>query len=110
MSPSLPKKVENKQVINNNPASIKEQVEDSKTESMPKPHLTQDQIIKQKYSEIFNTKRVCTEKCKSAFCNQEDDMWVLCDICEEWYHFQCVGIDRNTFQNDSEWFCYTCSV
>ena len=112
MSPSLPKKLplENKQVINNKPASIKEQVEDSKTESVQKPHLTQDQIIKQKYSEIFNTKRVCTEKCKSAFCNQEDDMWVLCDICEEWYHFQCVGIDRNTFQSGSEWFCYTCSV
>ena len=99
-----------KQLVKNKPA-IKEKWEDSQKELVPKPHQTQGQIMKQKYSEIFRSeKRVCTEKCKSAFCNQEDDMWVLCDICEEWYHYQCVGIDQNTFQSDSEWFCYTCSV
>merc|ERR550534_3345655 len=44
-SPSLPKKLplENKQVINHKPVSTKEQAEDSKIESVPKSHLTQDQ-------------------------------------------------------------------
>ena len=38
----------------------------------------------------------------SAFCCQEPDVdktgtvdWILCDICNNWYHWDCIGIEKN---------------
>jgi PHD-finger len=51
---------------------------------------------------------------------QEDDIckkcqmhggnnWVLCDKCEFWYHFECVGLETKP-ADDAEFECPDCKI
>ena len=39
-------------------------------------------------------------------------LWIQCDVCNKWYHYECVGIDKNFHQSEKskDWFCDDCSV
>ena len=49
-------------------------------------------------------------------CNKPDYdggiLWIQCDVCNKWYHYECVGIDKNFHQSEKakDWFCDDCSV
>ena len=43
----------------------------------------------QKWDEKFNA-LVCQE----SFSMQEEVFWVFCKTCEEWIHWECVGIHK----------------
>lgn len=45
----------------------------------------------------YNCKR-CSEK--------DTDNMVQCDGCDQWYHFECVGVDNNVA--DVSWSCEHC--
>ena len=38
-------------------------------------------------------------------------LWIQCDVCNKWYHYECVGIDKNFHQSEKakDWFCDDCS-
>ncbi|XP_075158026.1 uncharacterized protein LOC142231296 [Haematobia irritans] len=38
--------------------------------------------------------------------NADDDRMVMCDHCDIWYHFECVGVDSGVA--DREWNCEKC--
>ncbi|ODM89861.1 Transcription initiation factor TFIID subunit 3 [Orchesella cincta] len=42
-------------------------------------------------------------------CGRQDDgsPMIGCDMCDDWYHFPCVGIVEEP-KEDSEWFCKRC--
>ena len=39
-------------------------------------------------------------------------LWIQCDVCNKWYHYECVGLDKNFHQSEKpkDWFCNDCSV
>ena len=39
-------------------------------------------------------------------------LWIQCDVCNKWYHYECVGIDKNFHQSEKskDWFCDDCSI
>ena len=37
-----------------------------------------------------------------------DINWVCCEICEDWYHAECLGIDFEDVRGDNPWFCADC--
>ncbi|XP_065085845.1 uncharacterized protein LOC135707872 [Ochlerotatus camptorhynchus] len=39
-------------------------------------------------------------------CNESYDASVQCERCEEWYHFECVGVDESVAE--VIWFCSAC--
>ena len=40
-------------------------------------------------------------------CNELDDNCMdMCDKCEKWYHYACVGVDSNVA--DYDWNCELC--
>ena len=49
-------------------------------------------------------------------CNKPDYdggiLWIQCDVCNKWYHYECVGLDKNFHQSEKpkDWFCDDCSV
>ena len=45
------------------------------------------------------------EKCAKAY--TDADIWVGCDICETWCHYQCAGIPAMLTEED-EWLCEYC--
>jgi hypothetical protein len=40
---------------------------------------------------------------------QEDNKMIGCDICEEWFHFDCIGCDSKQFDENVPWICPICS-
>ena len=40
---------------------------------------------------------------------QEDNNMIECDICEEWFHFDCIGCDSKQFDENVSWICPLCS-
>ena len=49
----------------------------------------------------------------------EDYEWIVCDLCETWFHRKCSGVadkdwdankkkEKQKENNDTEWFCLTC--
>ena len=36
----------------------------------------------------------------------EEGTMICCDGCDQWFHWQCVGI--TTEPKESEWFCEAC--
>ena len=45
----------------------------------------------------------------------DDDEGVCCDRCDRWYHIQCQGIERRTYNRMMEkatgdWYCQTCKL
>lgn len=59
----------------------------------------------------------CKQKHNSArsscSCNSCDDTmkqnWISCDICQTWYHQNCVGITVESDNVDREFFCNKCT-
>ena len=56
---------------------------------------------KESSKETGSKKKKGYDKC-SAFCCQEPGVdetgmvdWILCDICNNWYHWDCIGIEKN---------------
>ena len=56
---------------------------------------------KESSKETGSKKKKGYDKC-SAFCCQEPGVdetgmvdWILCDICTNWYHWDCIGIEKN---------------
>lgn len=46
-------------------------------------------------------------KCK--LCTKKNSRWmVCCDVCEEWYHFSCVGVDSSVREKD--FICEKCQI
>lgn len=44
-------------------------------------------------------------------CGQDDDgslKMISCDLCLEWFHWQCVGLTRHKVTGKSPWFCASC--
>ncbi|XP_065094987.1 uncharacterized protein LOC135716096 [Ochlerotatus camptorhynchus] len=39
-------------------------------------------------------------------CDEDYDASVQCEKCQEWYHFECVGVDESVAE--VVWFCSTC--
>ena len=59
------------------------------------------------------------EDCFCSGCNEEyiedgDDNWILCEKCEQWYHYQCSGLDydkKDYYDLDLEnleFACFAC--
>ncbi len=44
-------------------------------------------------------------------CKRQDDgsPMIGCDLCDDWYHFICVGI-TDTPEEDTEWYCPRCRI
>ena len=60
--------------------------------------------VKKKSSPTKKVKVYC--KCKSKYTN--DSPMIGCDgPCQDWYHFDCVGIPQN-FRSIAEWYCEDC--
>jgi len=35
---------------------------------------------------------------------------ISCDMCEDWFHFECVGLERiSTAELEQKFFCPDCS-
>ena len=32
---------------------------------------------------------------------------IMCDKCQNWFHFKCIGLDENS--NPNEFFCQACT-
>ena len=46
-----------------------------------------------------------------CYCRQNNDAkrpMVQCDMCSDWFHFECAGLS-NDFATLEEWFCQKCS-
>jgi len=71
-----------------------------------KPLLT-SAAWKKLTSAVRIRKRMSLWKC--ACCNRDtaETNCVECDSCLEWYHWECVGIERCP---RNEWFCYICRM
>ncbi|KAL3891860.1 hypothetical protein ACJMK2_004105 [Sinanodonta woodiana] len=41
----------------------------------------------------------------------EGELWIQCDLCDEWFDWFCQGIDENTWSSteNEKWFCTKCS-
>ncbi|CAI2387200.1 unnamed protein product [Moneuplotes crassus] len=46
--------------------------------------------------------------CHCCTPNQSDSAYIGCDICDGWFHYDCIGIDTNTEIDKYE--CKTCSI
>lgn len=51
--------------------------------------------------------------CKSQIQEQENvksfsQRSICCDMCDNWYHFKCVGMSKSVLNTTSSWFCKTC--
>ena len=55
-------------------------------------------------------KDVCHE-CKQKESNGDilNISWVCCDICNSWFHYNCVGLKNGELLVDEEWYCHKCS-
>ena len=53
------------------------------------------------------------EECRCGVCHKLYDAkepnkrWIACDICDEWFHFPCVGV-RKAPNQDQPWHCKVC--
>ena len=39
--------------------------------------------------------------------NKGDGNMIMCDKCQNWFHFKCIGLDENS--NPNEFFCQACT-
>ena len=64
----------------------------SRSEELPRPALT-----------LITVKLYC--KCRMP--EEYDDM-VCCDVCDRWYHFQCLNLRSENLPK--KWMCYSCAI
>lgn len=43
-----------------------------------------------------------------GFCDEVID-WILCNICDLWYHVKCLGLNIEDVQDLPEWNCLDCT-
>jgi hypothetical protein len=48
--------------------------------------------------------------CKSAYDDTGKSPMISCDSCSEWYHFNCLGLRRNSKVVDSRFTCDNCKT
>ncbi|XP_061174226.1 uncharacterized protein LOC133183284 [Saccostrea echinata] len=53
--------------------------------------------------------------CKNQIHEQENvksfgQRSICCDICNNWYHFKCVGMSKSVLSSTSTWLCQTCKT
>ena len=41
--------------------------------------------------------------------SSEDIAWVCCEICDQWHHVECMGLDLDDVDGDDPWYCPDCS-
>ena len=41
--------------------------------------------------------------------DSQDISWVSCEICDLWYHVECLGLDFDDVSGDDPWYCSDCS-
>jgi hypothetical protein len=44
--------------------------------------------------------------CKQPYTQGED--MVACDLCEDWFHGECIDLDLSTLSEDEPWYCPSC--
>ena len=47
-----------------------------------------------------------------GYCHDEDDgslKMICCDLCLEWFHWQCVGLNKTVIQKNAPWLCALCA-
>ena len=50
---------------------------------------------------------VACESCRQAYCEDEAESWIGCDVCESWWHYWCAGLQSMLTEED-EWLCENC--
>ena len=40
--------------------------------------------------------------------HQDEVDWIACDLCDTWFHQECVGLEEIDYDND--WFCKKCEA
>jgi hypothetical protein len=53
-------------------------------------------------SQLFS---YCDLYCICCTPTQENESYVGCEVCHTWFHYQCVGFDKNS---QEEFICATC--
>ena len=49
--------------------------------------------------------------CRSIESEEDNNnIWIGCDYCEEWYHPSCVGINEKLLNNIKCYRCFRCSI
>ena len=46
--------------------------------------------------------------CKCRMVNEEDKAMILCNVCKEWFHFECLHLDPNKSYSEVKWLCPDC--
>ena len=53
------------------------------------------------------------ERCPKPLCGYKRERagtpWVVCSMCEQWFHCRCVGLTKKMAEDLPEWFCKDCS-
>ena len=49
-----------------------------------------------------------TEECKGCGLSGGNS-WVQCDLCDGWFHIQCINVPFNLEELAQEWFCDFCT-
>ena len=55
------------------------------------------------------------DECRCGLCkhlydpHEPNRRWIACDICDEWYHFECAGIKRVP-NKEEPWYCQLCQA
>jgi hypothetical protein len=52
------------------------------------------------------TERYCT--CRKPY--NHSLVYIACDVCEEWFHAKCVGLNAKLVETVEEFVCSTCEV
>jgi len=65
----------------------------------------------------MSKQRVTETKEKCGMCNKTtgSDSWLACEICDGWYHINCVNISEEAYKilqnlETCHWFCTSCNV
>ncbi|KAJ1271179.1 hypothetical protein BS78_06G109000 [Paspalum vaginatum] len=83
----------------------------SSSNSKPvKQHLVkqEEQIIKEDGGDNKDQAYLCGT-CGGSYSHNNGDFWIACDVCEVWYHGDCVRITPAQADNINQYKCPTCS-
>ncbi|WVZ85802.1 hypothetical protein U9M48_032674 [Paspalum notatum var. saurae] len=68
----------------------------------------EEQIIKEDGGDDKDQAYLCGT-CGGSYSHNNEDFWIACDICEVWYHGDCVRITPAQADSINQYKCPTCS-